>query len=181
MSGAGGREAATRAADLVSLFVDSKTEFGAIEAVSADAVPEPFRALLDHRGHMTVTMERHHGGAVQVRVIAERAGAAPGDYAREIVLTGPDGRVVQFGIVRIDLSCVDAATAARIRAGAEPLGRVLIEAGVLCAVGDVALVRIIPGPHLVPLTGPQETFGRVAGISVDGRRAVDLLEIVATG
>lgn len=180
MSGAGGRDAATRAADLVSLFADSHAEFGAIEAVSADAVPEPFRALLDHRGHMTVTMERHHGGAVRVRVIAERAGA-PGDYAREIVLTGPDGRVVQFGIVRIDLSCVDAATAARIRAGAEPLGRILIEAGVLCTVGDVALVRIIPGPHLVPLTGPKQTFGRVAGISVDGRRAVDLLEIVATG
>lgn len=180
MSGAGGRDAASRAAELVSLFVSPAVAFGVIEAVPADAVPEPFRALLDHRGHMTVTMERHHGGAVQVRVLAERA-AAPADYAREIVLTGPDGRVVQFGIVRIDLSCVDAATAARIRAGAEPLGRVLIEAGVLCTVGDVALVRIIPGQHLLPLTGPHETFGRVAGISVDGRRAVDLLEIVVAG
>jgi hypothetical protein len=180
MSRVGGGDAVARAAALVALFVDPVAEFGTLSGVAAAAVPEPFRSLLDHRSHMTVTMERHHGGPVSLEVVAEsRAGAA--GYAREILLDGPDGRVVQFGIVRLDLAAVDAATAARIRAGDAPLGRILIEAGVHCEVGDVALLEIVPGPHLRRLIGPHATFGRVAAIAIGGRPAIELLEVVAAG
>lgn len=172
--------AAERAADLVRLFVDRPADFGTLTPVTAPAVPEPFRSLLDHESHMTVAMERHHGGPVELKVLAERLG--PGlAYAREIVLSGPGGRVVQYGIVSLDLACVDASTASRIRAGAEPLGRILVAAGALCAVGDVALLGVEPGPHLRALIGPRPTFGRVAGISVAGRAAIRLLEIAAAG
>ena len=180
MSGADGEQAVARAASLVGLFVGQADDFGTLSSVSAAAVPQPFRSLLDHRSHMTVAMERHHGCPVALTVVAEARGAGV-DYAREILLTGPGGRVVQFGIVRLDLAAVDAATAARIRAGDVPLGRVLLEAGVLCEVGDVALLEVVPGAHLRRLIGPRTTFGRVAGIALDGRPAVELLEIVATG
>jgi len=180
MSGPRGVDPAARAAELVGLFASPPAAFGTISGVGSAAVPEPFRSLLDHESHMTVAMERHHGGPVTLRVVAESE-APDGRYAREILLVGPAGRVVQFGIVRIDLRVVDEATAARIRAAAEPLGRILLEAGVLCSVGDVALLEIVPGPHLAPFVGPRPTFGRVAAIAFDGRPAVELLEIAAGG
>lgn len=173
------RDAATRAAALIRLFADPG-DFGRVVPVPASGVPEPYRGLLDHANHMTVTMERHHGGPVGLRVVATAADPTEG-YAREILLTSAAGAVVQFGIVRIDLGVVDPRTADRIRAGATPLGRILVEAGVLCSVDDVALVGVTPGPHLAALIGPRPTYGRVAAIAVSGRPAVELLEIVAAG
>lgn len=177
MTAGGGSAAVGRAAGLVSLFVSPPDAFGRLAPVTADLVPEPFRTLLDHRSHMTGAMERHHGGPVTLDVVAVTF--AGGRYAREILLTGPGGRVVQFGIVRMDLGAVDESTAARISAAGEPLGRILPEAGVLCDVGDVGLLAIDPGPHLRSLIGPRATFGRVATIALDGRPAVELLEVVA--
>lgn len=180
MSGAPAEHAIARATGLVGLFVQPPAACGSFSTVSAGDVPEPFRSLLDHDSHMTVVMERHHHGPVGLRIVAELAG--PGDaYAREIVLTGPGGHTVQFGIVRLDLAAVAAETAARIRAADAPLGRVLLDARTMCTVGDVALLRVDPGPHLQRLIGPGPTFGRVATIAVGGRPAVELLEIVATG
>lgn len=177
---AAGRNAAARAADLVGLFVAPAADFGTLTEVPAERVPEPYRSLLDHASHMTVAMERHHGGPVTLRVVAESAGPGAA-YAREILLAGPGGGVVQHGIVRIDLAAVDSGTAARIRAATAPLGRILVEAGALCEVGDVGLVEVVPGPHLRRLLGPRSTFGRVATIGVGGRPAIELLEIVAAG
>jgi chorismate-pyruvate lyase len=172
-----------RAARLIALFCTGTEEFGRCSAVAPTDVPEVPRRLLDHHAHMTVTMEGHHGCLVTLRVVAERSdppGERGGRYAREILLTRPDGTVVQYGIVRIDLDAVDAPTAARIRRGVEPLGRILIEAGLLCEVHDVRLLRIVPGPHLARRLGTDggETFGRVAEIVVAGRPAIELLEIV---
>ncbi|MFM9058255.1 MAG: hypothetical protein ACKOSQ_03855, partial [Planctomycetaceae bacterium] len=62
-----------------------------------------------------------------------------------------------------------------------PLGRILVEAGALCEVGDVRLLEVVPGPHLARLVGPRPTFGRVATIAIAGRPAIDLLEIAAAG
>jgi hypothetical protein len=174
-----------RARSLARLFAAGPDEdFGSLAPVAVADVPEPCRTLLDHRSHMTVAMERFHGSAVDLRVVAE-ADLADGRYAREILLSvpGTDGgpaRVVQHGIVRIDLRAVDAATAGRIRCREEPLGRILLAAGVLCDVQDVAILRIVPGPHLRWLDRGRETYGRVASITVGGRPAIELLEIVAT-
>ena len=178
---AAGHDAVARAGGLVDLFCEGRGQFGTIECVHAAAVPEPDRHLLDHRGHMTVTMERHHGGAVELRVVAERhpGGATADAYAREIILVRPGDVVVQCGIVRIDLAAVDRETAAAIRRRAEPLGRILVAAGLLCEVQKVALLRIEPGPHLRRWVGAaRHLYGRVAEISVAGRPAIELLEIV---
>lgn len=173
--------AVARARGLAADFWDSAEDIGRMRAVAAADMPPACRALLDHTSHMTVAMEKRHGGPVGVRVLAVRQAGATG-YAREILLTDPAGEVVQYGIVRIDLSAVDAATAAAIRAGHTPLGRVLIDAGVLREVHDVSLVEVVPGPRLAALLGAAApVFGRVATIDLDGRPAVELLEIVAPG
>jgi len=199
--------AVTRASALARDFWPPN-DIAGLEAVEPDSVPEPARGLLDHQSHMTVAMERFHGTEVRLRVAAvvDRPDVPGTWYAREILLEKPDGVVVQYGIVRIDLGAVDAETARTIRAGRRPLGRVLIDAGVLRDVHRVALVAIRPGPHLaglmrlptggshgngpratpssapVPPPGPGEggcVYGRVAEILLNGRPAVQLLEIVA--
>lgn len=178
---AGSDDALARAGSLVDLVCESRGSFGAVDLVPPSAVPDPDRDLLDHSRHMTVTMERHHGCAVELRVVAERhpAGGAADSYAREILLVRPDGVVVQYGIVRIDLAALDAETAAAIRGRTAPLGRILMAAGVLCEVQRVALLRIAAGPRLRGLVGDVDRLhGRVAEIAVDGKAAIELLEIV---
>jgi hypothetical protein len=181
------REPVDRALALIRLFCTA-VEFGELRAVAAADVPQPARQLLDHRSHMTVAMERFHGGPVQLRIVGRAvdqvAGADAAWYAREILLESPPGRVVQHGIVRIDLRSVAPGTAREIRDGRRPLGRILIEAGILREVHAVALLEITPGPHLQGLFGPEAAparavYGRVADILLNGRPAVELLEIVA--
>jgi len=174
-------EASIRAAALVKLFCPEVAFFGMISGISPEDLTADDRRLLDHRSHMTVAMEKHHGCRVGVKVLAVRD-AEPGTgerYAREIVLVRPDGRIVQYGIVRIELESVDPAVRAAIRRGDEPLGRILVNAGLLCDVQHVQLVRIEPGPHVRRLIQSSEPLsGRVAEILVGGRPAIELLEVV---
>jgi len=184
------RDPVVRATTLVHLFC-SPADFGVVRGVSPEQVPEPVRSLLDHRSHMTVAMERFYGGDVRLRVVASaknQSAALPGDdwYAREILLETESGTIVQHGIVRIDLTNLDPATAAAVRAARRPLGRILIEAGMLREVHGVKLLHIVPGPHLRELlcskasglAAVDSLYGRVATIELDGRPAVELLEIV---
>lgn len=167
----------SRATSLVRLFVPTTTDFGVLRSMAAAEVPQPYRELLAHCSHMTVAMERFHGGPAGLRVVATAAADHDDWYAREILLTSPRGDVVQYGIVRIDLGVLAAETAARVRRGDVPLGRILIQSGVLCEVQRVSLLEVSPGPHLEPWLGRERTYGRVAAIVVDGRPTIELLEI----
>jgi len=176
-----GRVSATvRANRLVPLFFPDPCGFGESLEVGSHDLPEPLRRLLDHRSHMTVTMEIFVRGPLGLRVMQERCepvpgggdpdGAGPrGHYAREIMLLSPSGKPVQYGIVRIDLRAVASDVCKRILAGSAPLGRVLIEAGTLMDVHDVALLKIAAGPELAGRIGIEpgrSLFGRVATISL---------------
>ncbi len=90
--------------------------------------------------------------------------------------------VVQFGIMRLDFSCVDPAVRREIESQRTPLGRILIEHNVLREVHLTRLYKVTPGEDLRRLFGMQPgeiTFGRTALIHFDGEPAVELLEIVA--
>jgi chorismate-pyruvate lyase len=168
-------DATTRAEALLRRF-SGGAPLPRVRPVAAADVPEPARSLLAHDRHMTEAQERFHGGLVNLRVLAVQSDER--EYAREILLARDDGTIVEYGIVRIDLGALDPVTAARVIAADVPLGRILAEAGILRTVGDVQLVEFVPGTRLAPLVGSSRFFGRVAGIRVQDRSAIDLLEIV---
>jgi chorismate-pyruvate lyase len=166
--------------ELIDLFPGTDDLAGS-EPVSGDKVPPPYRQLLVHEHHMTVTVESYHHSLVDVQVLAEHQ---QGDsYARKILLvTQKDHKVVQYGIMRINLALCSAEVRAAVLARQTPLGRILIEHNVLRRIEPTAFLRVFPGSTMLEwfgLTSMHETYGRLAYIHCDGKPAVELLEIVA--
>jgi chorismate-pyruvate lyase len=153
----------------------------AYEVIPADDVPQPYHGLLVHEHHMTVTVEAFHQSPVDVRILARRQDGA--FYSRKILLAlQSTGRVVQFGIMRINLDLCSAEVRAEIVAGRTPLGRILIEHDVLRRIELLELLRLDAGPKQMAWFGlrrPRPLYGRLAVIHCDGRPAVELLEVVA--
>jgi chorismate-pyruvate lyase len=166
---------------LVGLFYESRDELGQFRELPADQIPQPARALLDHDEHMTVTVEAHHGCPVNVRVLQRLR--TDTHYARKILLArARDGAIVQFGIMRINVTVLAPDVRAEIEGEQIPLGRVLINHDVLRNVRLLSLWQVQPGADLrslFALEAPRVVYGRTALIYCNGVPAVELLEIVA--
>lgn len=151
------------------------------EMVQADEVPPPYRDLLVHEHHMTVTVEKYHGESIDVRILDRQH--TKDLYARKILLTlHGSGRVVQFGIMKINLRYCSKQVRDEIVAGQTPLGRILIQHDVLRRIEPTAYLRVLPDPAMMKwfgLTHPARIYGRLAIIHCDEQPAVELLEIVA--
>ena len=165
---------------LVALFYSRPEELGQFEEVDSRDLKRDYRMLLAHDSHMTVTVERFHNDKVDVRVLESRL---DGDhYSRKILLARQgDGKVVQFGIMRLDFGCVTPEVRREIESQQTPLGRILIEHNVLREVHLTRLYKVTPGEDLRKLFGMQPgqiTYGRTAIIHFDGEPAVELIEIV---
>jgi chorismate-pyruvate lyase len=160
-------------------FYSSLAEVGDFAAVTAEELPEDHRVLLAHDDHMTVTVEAFHGCLVDVRVLQHNLDAD--FYSRASLLAcQTTGRVVQFGIMRINLKQLSDVVRDEIVGGRIPLGRALIRHNVLRHVELQRLWRVNPGPALreyLQLGDGEPIYGRSARIVVEGRPAVELLEI----
>jgi chorismate-pyruvate lyase len=166
---------------LYRLFPDSHDRPDAVE-VSADDVPEPYHKLLVHRHHMTVTVERFYGSPVDVRVLGCRRTGH--EYARKILLAlkNDPARVVQFGLVRINLGACTEPVRNSIVEGKTPLGRVLIQHNMLRRIEPLTFLRVTLSPKMAEwfrVPAVSETYGRVGVIYTGDRPAVEVLEILA--
>ena len=173
---------------LYSIFGDPIGEIPHARFVPAEEVPEPYKSLLAHDRHMTVTMEKYHGGPVGLGILKSvREGETW--YARKIVLKRED-RVVMFGIMRFNFEWCDESVRDRIIEAKTPLGRILIESEVLRRIGTHALMKIRPNEEMreifslardpVDANGhPRTVYGRLATIFCNEEPAVDLLEVAA--
>jgi len=151
------------------------------ESIPSYEIPEPYRALLVHHHHMTVTVENFYADRVEVRVLESRRSGS--EYARKILLElAGNRRVVQLGVVGIDLDLLSPAVRDRIVAEGTPLGRVLIEHNVLREVHPTGYLRIAPNASLRNWFGmavDEPLYGRLGVITADGRPAIEVLEILA--
>jgi chorismate-pyruvate lyase len=164
---------------LTSLFPEGQPLIARAEHVPGSLVPEPYKRMLVHERHMTVTMEKYHRTSVDVHVL-DRKWDGP-IYGRKIILTKQGTDIpVQFGIVRFDFQYVTDAVREEIVSERTPLGRVLINHNVLRHIDLGAILKITAGPALIRhlhMDEGDETYGRLATIFCNKRPAVDLLEI----
>lgn len=166
-------------AAIVAPFFPNLAALGEFEAVAPADMPREYRALLAHTDHMTVTVEAFHNCHVDVRALAEhREGDA---YSRtSLLICQSSGKVVQFGVMRIDLGQLATAVRDEITARGTPLGRVLIRHNVMRHVELQQLWRVNPAAELrerLQLAVGEPLYGRSARIVVEGRPAVELLEM----
>jgi len=153
-----------------------------IRVVPAAEVPEPYRKLLVHHHHMTVTLEAYHGDKLRLAVLNRKRQGD--DYARKLVLkAGPEDKVVLSGVMRFHLEQCQEDVRREILAESTPLGRILIEHRVLRWIKPHAYLRVRLNDELRETfkAAPQTdvTYGRVALIICHNCPAVELLEIVA--
>ena len=165
---------------LYRLFPDVSDRPSAVPIPPED-VPQPYHQLLVHTHHMTVTVEAFYQSPVDVKVLACRRNAD--EYARKILLTTKtDSRVVQFGLVRIDLGVCSDAVREAIVEGKTPLGRVLIEHDMLRRIEPLTFLRVRLSAKMANWFGVpagSETYGRVGVIYTGEQPAVEVLEILA--
>jgi chorismate-pyruvate lyase len=166
-------------ADLCDGFFDDVAFVDACPRLSSDELPAIARKLLVHRDHMTSVLESHFGRAVALNVLAHEQNAT--HYTRKITLTlADDPRMVEFGIVRIDLSYVPAAVRDEILARARPLGEILIRHNVLRRISPRWYFRFPAQTPVAQTFGPAglDAYGRVGTIYCNEEPAIDLLEVV---
>ena len=166
---------------LTDLFPSEQSLFLQAEHIPSSQTPEPYKGLLVHDHHMTLSMEEYHNCKVDVQVIADRLD--DNLYSRKILLlkSGTD-IVVQFGIVRFNFDYVTEVVREELLSKEIPLGRVLINHNVLRHIDLGAMLRIQAGEELARLFSMpvgETTYGRMATIFCNQQPAVDLLEISA--
>lgn len=163
---------------MLAFFGDG--ELPRARTVDAEAIALPYRSLLVHNGHMTVALERHHGGLLAVHPYRVRREGEIYGRRIDLTVTGRDDPVMT-GIMIFNLALVAAKVRDEIVRATSPLGEILIRHRILRRVKPDAFLEFDPADPLVArfgLSTPCPAYGRLATIDCDGRPAVDLLEIV---
>lgn len=111
--------------DIEDLLVNEKLEKLPFRWVSEGEVTLPYRGLLCHDRDMTSTLASFHEGEVELEVLGEEHEAS---YVREVVLR-VGGKVVEFGVISIQLENFSEELREVILAGDRPLGALLNESG----------------------------------------------------
>lgn len=148
--------------------------------VTPEEVPQPMRELLHHNKHMTLTLEAFL--KMKVSLVMLQSAVTEFTMVREILLQGSENALpVQYAVAKVYLDTLDAAVRADIIQADIPIGHVLVKHDVQREVHCDSL-------HTVTLCDALSTklgfsrgfifFGRKAHILCNGKRAIDLLEVI---
>ena len=166
---------------LSDFYARAKLPLPRIETIPADAVPEPFRALLVHNNDMTPTLEDFHKNPIHLEILnRERRGVF---YFREVVLRlNHDEKPVEFGANKIFLTLFPEEAQELILLEQVPLGRILKECRVRHRTEAKAFLRVEPD-EIIAAAFELETqtalYGRKAVISdLQGKPLSEIVEIL---
>jgi len=111
-----------------------------IEPVDGKDVIGPYQTLLVHQNDMTPTLEKFHGSKIHLEVLRSQQ---RGDfYFREVVLHTAEGKPVEFGAIKINLSLFPSPARSEILGESTPLGTLLAEYKVTHTSRPKAFLRI---------------------------------------
>lgn len=148
--------------------------------VTADTVPVPYRALLDHESGLTAMLERHVGGRVDLRILSAFTNA--GWYLRRVLLVQAEtGRPLAMGAVRVRLGALTAWIRAQILRGAVPLGRILSSRGTDYSSRPRVFLAITPNSEMTGvfwMREPRTLYGRQTEAFHDGKKIGDIVEVL---
>jgi hypothetical protein len=168
--------------DLCAGFIDHPKLCRYCELVEPNHVSSPFYELLVHEDHMTTRLSSYYGCELALRVLDATLDGE--QYRRRIVLTtkGRDqDKIVEFGLVRIDLRYTPPEVRAAILERKTPLGEILIRHDVLRRIEPRWFLQLAPECALLQDIRAQldgEVYGRIGTIHCNGAAAIELLEIV---
>ena len=166
---------------LCQWFYEDRLSAEGCEPVQPEQMPAAARDLLVHNEHMTLRLQAHYGGPVELRVLQHRLDGNL--YVRNIVLTlAGTERVVEFGIVRLDMGFTSQEVRDQILARKRPLGDILIEHDVLRRIEPRWFFRFDGDSPITAHFGNEggEAYGRLGTIYCDNQPAIELLEVVGT-
>lgn len=166
-------------ADLCDGLFDQLDQLTAARRIEPEALPEPARALLVHREHMTAVLERHFRAPVDLRVLRELRGERY--YARRIELTlRSTAQLVEVGAVWIDMRRLPPPAAAEVLSKHAPLGDILIRHNVLRRISPRWYFEFDAQTEIArAFGGTAPVYGRVGTIYCDDEPAIELLEVVS--
>jgi hypothetical protein len=151
------------------------------EVVSPESMSEAARDLLVHEKHMTVELERHYGKPVDVHVLEEQRHGQI--YTRKVCLTtSGDGRIVEWGIVRMNFAFLSPQIQSEVLIKESPLGAILIRHQTHRRINPRYFLRFPAHSGVIDLFGAAgndtPVYGRLGTIFCDEKPAIELLEIV---
>jgi chorismate-pyruvate lyase len=168
---------------LASLYAWQGAPLPRMRPITPEDMPQPYRQLLVHSGAMTPTLERFTGQRLELKVLDSHVSGTT--LRRQVVLVGAeDGRAVEFGAIRINLSGFDGEPGTLLRQGSVPMGRLLGDFNIPYSCRPALFLRVeadavirkslgLEG-HTVPL------FGRCNQIlAPDGQTIADVVEVLA--
>jgi chorismate-pyruvate lyase len=148
--------------------------------ISPKDIPFPYRSLLVHENDMTLTLERHFGGAVFLRTLSTVAKGSW--YLRRVLLVQEySGRPVEMGAIRIRIDGLAPRTRALILRHEVPLGRVLRDAGVDFRSQPRAFFSVVPNQEMMGvfwMREPRTLYGRQTEIFQGGTKFGDIVEVL---
>lgn len=158
-----------------------------MEIIGGDAVPEPYRALLDHHNDMTPTLERFHDCEIWIHALSREQ--REDSYSREVVLCRADNDApVEFGAIRLNLHLFPPHACALILQEHIPLGGILRKEGIVHATRALHFFRVEPDALIcraLKLSTPVPLYGRQAVICDSEQRplsqVVEILPPAAPG
>ena len=166
---------------LSEFYSRAKLPLPRTEIIPADAVPEPFRAMLVHSNDMTPTLEDFHKSRIHLDILnRDQRG---GFYYRQVVLRlDHDEKPVEFGANKIFLGLFPEEAQELIRLEQVPLGRILKDCGVRHQTEAKHFYRVEPDDLIartLELEGPTTLYGRKAVISnLQGKPLSEIVEIL---
>jgi chorismate-pyruvate lyase len=144
------------------------------EVIDGEAMPQPYRDLLVHRGDMTSRLEAFHGGSIVIEVLHHEH--TPEAYRREVVLrVESSGLAVEYGAIEIDLGAFDDEVRRLILEEHLPLGGLLNRFHIRYHSEPRAFIRLGADPvmqRVFEATDAREFFGRCNVLRGEGDRVL---------